>query len=156
MPAAPSAIQLPAPDAPQLVPVALTADAATARPLANRDVREPFRKSPAARETALADFCSRRAEVSVDLDPITGSPKWIASETGLLTGPAPDAEAAVLGGAAKTKDYVTEHNGIRTAALTWSVNPNAAWLAAFAGRNQPFGHWLRIGRRYFFKHRGHL
>ncbi len=139
-PAAPSISALPAANASQVLPVAFTPDAPTARPLAELDVRAAFLKISAAREAAVADFKTRHRDVSVDADPVTGSPKWIASETRLLTGPAPDAEAAVrdfieenralfghgaavLGGAAKTKDYVTEHNGIRT----------AVWQQRFAG-----------------------
>jgi hypothetical protein len=100
------------------------------RPLPDLDPRRTA--GPPARAAALAAFRKLRPDVTVDLDPVTGSPKWVASNTRLLTGPVADKDAAIrafldahralfghdwtaLEGASQPKDYVTEHNGIRTA-----------------------------------------
>jgi hypothetical protein len=146
-----------------LMPVSLDpAPAAAPRPLPDTDVRAAARPRAAARTAVEAEFKRRHADVAVDLDPVTGSPKWVASNTRLLTGPSadPDAairtfleenralfghDAAVLEGADKAKDYVTGHNGIRTAIWQQRFEGLEVFEAIFKANQTARGEIISLG-----------
>lgn len=50
--------------------------------------------APAGKQVAAAGLRAGRPDVRVDFDPVSGSPKWLASSCGFLTGPAGQGLAA--------------------------------------------------------------
>ena len=85
---------------PEVIPVVKKTEAAekpTREPLANLDQRvdgKAAKALSAERRVALEAFEKRQAGVSVSFDPVTSSPTWIGSTTGLLSAAQPEAAAA--------------------------------------------------------------
>ena len=83
----------------QLIPAVLTDEKkAKTEPLADFDVRSKGDPEPAKMRSGALDALRQEIPgVSVDFDPVSKSPKWIASNTRLLTGaqPGPDADAPI-------------------------------------------------------------
>ncbi|MBK8036330.1 MAG: M36 family metallopeptidase [Verrucomicrobiaceae bacterium] len=79
----------------QMTPVALKTTQKTARsePLPDIDLRQKKSAAAAGRLEAVAELKRLVSGLSVDFDPVTGSPKWIGSNAALLTGPQKDLAA---------------------------------------------------------------
>ena len=77
-------------------------------PLPNLDLRAEVASGSAKQLEAVAELQESLPGLSVDLDPVTGSPKWIASNARLLTPPWPataDADAPI-------KDFINRHRAL--------------------------------------------
>src|SRR5262249_10706914 len=97
-------------------------------PLPNYDKRgEPELQIPTQRRLALEQLREKIADVKVQFDPITGSPRWIHSEHGFLSGPNGE------GGAISAQ-----------ALARWPQHPHRIVKAFLETQSQLFGHGAEI------------